>query len=155
MKNVCSASKEYLKKVKSTQAEIDFIDQAKKDGRIVNAGFSFHGLAVDFKTIVDAYPWEFCQIQYNYLDLENQAGIKGLKYAAEKNLGVIVMEPLRGGNLGLATAPAADTACPAHRASGYRPGKVSGGAEIGTLSGAGRFSRLTVIRPWLYLSPRH
>jgi predicted aldo/keto reductase-like oxidoreductase len=79
---------------------LEFLDAARKDGRIRNAGFSTHADLPAFKEFIDSYDWTFCQIQYNYLDEQNQAGTQGLKYAHEKNLAVMIMEPLRGGNLG-------------------------------------------------------
>ncbi|MGD1968709.1 MAG: aldo/keto reductase [Desulfobacterales bacterium] len=84
---------------------IAFLDDALQKGKIINAGFSFHGLAEEFNGIVDDYDWTFCQIQYNYLDTQNQAGTAGLQYAASKDMAVIIMEPLRGGNLAKTPPP--------------------------------------------------
>lgn len=84
---------------------IEFLDDALSKGKVVNAGFSFHGLAEDFEPIVDDYDWTFCQIQYNFLDTQNQAGTAGLKYAASKQMAVMIMEPLRGGNLAKTPPP--------------------------------------------------
>ncbi len=77
----------------------EHLDKLKAEGRIKFASFSFHGNAEDFVRICDEYDWTYTQIQYNYMDTDFQAGHKGLKYAADRGINIIVMEPLRGGKL--------------------------------------------------------
>lgn len=77
----------------------DWIAKHKADGSIRQIGFSYHGDTDMFIQVLNAYDWDFCQIQYNYLDEHSQAGRRGLQAAAEKGIPVIIMEPLRGGKL--------------------------------------------------------
>lgn len=76
-----------------------FLDLEKEKGRIRYAGFSFHDDYEVFVEILESYPWDFCQIQLNYMDVDYQAGLKGLQKAKELGIDVIVMEPIKGGNL--------------------------------------------------------
>ena len=78
---------------------LDWIREKKESGAIRQIGFSYHGNSESFCKVVDAYDWDFCQIQYNYLDENAQAGRKGLNHASAKGLPIIIMEPLRGGKL--------------------------------------------------------
>ncbi|CEQ25922.1 aldo/keto reductase [Paraclostridium sordellii] len=77
----------------------DFLDEIKRKKKVRYVGFSFHDKYEVFEKIIDDYGWDFTQIQYNYIDEDYQAGTKGLEYAYKKGLGIVIMEPLRGGKL--------------------------------------------------------
>jgi len=78
---------------------LEFLENAKKEGKIKYAGFSFHDSMDAFQPIVDAYDWDACMLQFNFLDENAQAGIDGVKYAHSQGMAVIAMEPLKGGLL--------------------------------------------------------
>ena len=78
---------------------LEWLEEKKRSGEIRQVGFSYHGNSEEFCQLLDVYDWDFCQIQYNYMDEHSQAGRRGLTRAAEKGIPVIIMEPLRGGKL--------------------------------------------------------
>ena len=95
-----------------------WLREKQKSGQIRSVGFSYHGNSDTCCRLLDAWDWDFCQIQYNYLDENSQAGVTGLKYAAEKGIPVIIMEPLRGGRL---VAQLPDAAKKLFSATGHSP----------------------------------
>ena len=86
---------------------LNWLEQKKATGKIINFGFSYHGGQDGFKGLIDSYTWDFCMIQYNYYDIHNQAGYAGLNYAADKGLPIMIMTPLRGGRLAVNLPPKA------------------------------------------------
>lgn len=94
---------------------LSFLEEMKAQGKIRYIGFSFHDSFDCFQDMIDGYGWDFCQIQLNYMDQNFQAGVKGLEYAASKGLGVVIMEPLKGGQLVTSIPPSVEKifdACP-------------------------------------------
>ena len=99
---------------------LDWIAGKKASGAIRNIGFSYHGNTTNFLKILEDYDWDFCQIQYNYLDETSQAGVTGLKAAAARGIPVIIMEPLRGGKL-ITLLPEGARKAIAHNGRGWTP----------------------------------
>jgi uncharacterized protein len=93
-----SIKEDYWSKLESLGV-LEFLDEAVADGRIKYTGFSFHGELELFFDVIDSYNWDLCQVQYNIVDENYQAGIEGIQYASGNGVGVVIMEPLRGGTL--------------------------------------------------------
>jgi predicted aldo/keto reductase-like oxidoreductase len=93
-------TKNRMEKIKELNL-IDKMEKAREEELFKYIGFSFHDNFEVFKEIIDYYKWDCCQIQFNYLDIEYQAGIKGVEYAGSKNIALIIMEPIRGGKLAI------------------------------------------------------
>jgi uncharacterized protein len=93
-----SIKEDYWSKLESLGV-LEFLDEAVADGRIKYTGFSFHGELELFFDVIDSYNWDVCQVQYNIIDENYQAGIEGIQYASGNGVGVVIMEPLRGGTL--------------------------------------------------------
>lgn len=93
-----SVKEDYWTKLESIGV-LEFLDDAVNDGRIKYTGFSFHGELELFFDVIDSYNWDICQVQYNIVDENFQAGREGISYASNQGIGVVIMEPLRGGTL--------------------------------------------------------
>ena len=93
-----SIKEDYWKKLESLGV-LEFLDDAVSQGKIDYTGFSFHGELELFFDVIDSYNWDMCQVQYNLVDQNYQAGREGIRYASNNNVGVVIMEPLRGGTL--------------------------------------------------------
>ena len=93
-----SVKEDYWSNLESLEV-LEFLDEAVKDGRIKYTGFSFHGEIELFFDVIDSYKWDMCQVQYNFVDDNYQAGKEGIRYASSQGVGLVIMEPLRGGTL--------------------------------------------------------
>lgn len=126
---------------------IEILEELKAEGKIGRIGFSFHDDLSLFKEVIDAYDWEFCQIQLNYVDVNFQAGLEGLLYASAKGIPVVIMEPLKGGRLSDAVPPVVqklwDGAPAKHTAAEWAFKWVASHPEVATiLSGMSTMEQL-------------
>lgn len=139
---------------------LEWLQKKRESGAIRQVGFSYHGNADMFCRLVDAYEWDFCQIQYNYMDENSQAGRRGLLYAAERGLPVIIMEPLRGGKLVARLPEAARKIFENYRAAGKNlPGdpEMSGQDRSKKQGDTGEGARYTPAQwafKWLWNQPQ-